>query len=296
MPTLPIPQVYLDIIVKVLFSLLVLAITLAVRRAATNVLRTQIQDPSHIHTLRMLIRNAVFFAGATVILLIWLGVGGNFAVFIGILGAGIAFAAQEVIGSFVGYLSIVSGQLFRIGDRIRMGSVVGDVLDIGLLRTMVMEMGEWVKADQYTGRIVSVANRVIFSDPVYNYTHYWSYLWDEIMLPITYDSDWQRAGEIMLEHGREYSGSIQPDAQSRLNEMMQRFPVHDTPVDPTLYLVMTDNWIELTLRYIVEARQRRTVSGELQLELLRHFQEEPNITVASATYEIVGFPPLRTAE
>ena len=289
-----IPATYLDIIRKFVSSLVVLLLTLGTNRAASNLLRTRIKDPSHTHTLRMLVRNTVFFVGSAVILAIWLGFGSNFTVVMGILGAGIAFASQEVIGSFAGYLNIVTGNLLRIGDRVRIGNVIGDVLDISILRTTVMEIGEWVKADQYTGRIVSIANRVVFSEPVFNYTQHWHYLWDEIMIPITYDGNWRRAAEIMLEHGIEYSSHLQTQAQAELSEMMQRYLVlHDTPVEPMLYIIMTDNWIEMTLRYVVEAWQRREVKGQLHRELLQHFEAEPDITVASATFEIVGFPPLK---
>ncbi len=288
-----IPATYLDIIRKFISSLVVLLLTLGINRAASNLLRTRIKDPSHTHTLRMLVRNTAFLIGSVVILAIWLGFGSNFTVAMGILGAGIAFASQEVIGSFAGYLNIVTGNLFRIGDRARIGNVLGDVLDIGMLRTTVMEIGEWVKADQYTGRVVSIANRVVFSDPVFNYTQHWHYLWDEITIPITYDSDWRRAGETILEHGQEYSACFQDQAQSELSGMMQRYPLHDTSVEPMLYVVMTDNWIEMTMRYVVDARERRTVKGQLHRELLQHFEEEASITVASATFEIVGFPPLK---
>jgi small-conductance mechanosensitive channel len=289
-----IPATYMDIIRKLLSSLVALMFMMVINRVVSGLLKARVKDPSHMHTLRMLVRNTVFFIGSVVILVIWLGLGSNFTVAMGILGAGIAFASQEVIGSFAGYLNIVMGNLFRIGDRVRVGNVVGDVLDISILRTTVMEIGEWVKADQYTGRVVSVANRVVFSDPVFNYTQHWSYLWDEITIPITYGSDWRHAGEIMLQHGREYSSHLQTQAQAGLHALMKRYPVHDMPVEPLLYIVMTDNWIEMTLRYVVEARKRRGVRGQLHLELLQHFGSEADITVASATIEIVGFPPLRS--
>lgn len=291
----PIPATYLDIIRKFASSLVVLLLTLGTNRAASNLLRTRIKDPSHTHTIRMLVRNTVFFVGSAAILAIWLGFGSNFTVAMGILGAGIAFASQEVIGSFAGYLNVVTGNLFRIGDRVRIGNVVGDVLDITILRTTVMEIGEWVKADQHTGRIVSIANRVVFSEPVFNYTQHWRYLWDEIMIPVTYDSNWRHATELMLEHAREYSSRFLTQAQADLDGMMKRYPtLPDTTVEPTLYVVMTDNWIEMTLRYVVDARERRRVKGQLHHELLQHFESEVDITVASATFEIVGFPPLRT--
>jgi small-conductance mechanosensitive channel len=228
-------------------------------------------------------------------LLIWLGVGSNFTVAMGILGAGIAFASQEMIGSFAGYLNIVSGGIYRIGDRVRIGNVVGDVMDISILRTTVMEIGEWVQADQYTGRIVTVANRAVFADPVFNYTQHWGYLWDEITVPVTYASDWQRAAEVMLEHGQQYTAELHSDAETRLKTMIDRYPLQLTSVEPSIYLAMTDNWIEMTLRYIVDAMERRKTKAELNQELLQHFQAEPEITVASMTVEIVGFPPLKGA-
>lgn len=288
-----IPAVYLDIILKLVSSLIALLLTVIINRAINNLLRARVKDPAYVHTLRVLVRNTVLIISSFVILSIWLGFGSSFTVAMGILGAGIAFASQEMIGSFAGYLNVVTGKMFRIGDRVRIGNVAGDVLDISVLRTTVMEIGEWVRAEQYTGRIVTIANRMVFSDPVFNYTQHWDYLWDEITIPITYNSDWRLAGEIMLKHGKEHTSHLQAQAQAALYDLMKIYPVQETTVEPTLYIVMTDNWIEITLRYVVYARERRQVKGQLHHELLRHFESEPDITVASATFEIVGFPPLK---
>ena len=276
-----------------LSSVIVLVLTTVVNRALRSLLKVRVKDQTHLHTLHMLVRNATLVVGSLIVLFIWLGAGSSFTVAMGILGAGIAFASQEVIGSFAGYLNIVTGNLFYIGDRVRLGNVVGDVMDISILRTTVMEIGEWVRADQYTGRVVTIANRVVFSDPVFNYTRHWRYLWDEIMIPVTYDSNWHLAAEAMLKHGQEYTSHIQAQAQAELRDVAQRYPIHETTVEPTLYVVMTDNWIEMTLRYAVEAHERRQVQGQLHQELLQHFESENEITVASATLEIVGFPPLK---
>lgn len=289
-----IPEPYLDLVAKFLSSLVVLLAGLGINLLISNLLKARLKDSSGASTLRMLIRNVVLIVASMFILAIWLGAGSNFTVAMGVLGAGIAFASQETIGSFAGFVNIVTGSLYHIGDRVRIGDVAGDVIDINLLRTTVMEIGEWVKADQYTGRIVTIANRAIFSDPVYNYTRHWRYLWDEITLPITYESDWRRAAEIMVEHGQEYTAHIQADAQAGLRALDSRFPaIEDLPVAPMLYTVMTDNWVEMTLRYVVDARQRRAVKADLHHELLGHFEKIETITVASMTVEIVGFPPIR---
>jgi hypothetical protein len=234
-----------------------------------------------------------FFAGVVIVLLIWLGPRNNLTLAMGILGAEIAFASQEAIGSFARYLSIVSGNIYRIGDRVRVGHVVGDAMDISILRTTVMEIGEWVGADPYTGRIVTIANRAVLPDPVYNYAQHWGYLWDEITVLITCASDWPHAAEVMPEHGQTYTEELQAEAEAKLSRTIDRYPLQQTKVEPTIYLAMTDDWIELTLRYIFDARQRRPVEGQLHRELLQRFQAEEDITVASMTVEIVGFPPLR---
>jgi len=290
---LNLPPAYVTVIVKGVLSIVALALTLIANRILRGLLRARFRDTPHAHTVFMLVRNAVFLVGTSIILLIWLGFGSNFTVAMGILGAGIAFASQETIGSFAGYINIVTGNLYRIGDRVRIGDVTGDVLDISMLRTTVMEIGEWVKAEQYTGRVVTIANRSVFSDPVFNYTQNWTYIWDEITIPFTYDSDWRRAGEIMLEHAEAYTNHVQPEAEANLRDFMERYPVRESSVAPRLYTVMTDNWVELTLRYVVAPGERRRVTGRLHRELLNHFEQEPAVQIASATFEVVGFPPLR---
>ena len=122
MPQLP--QTYVSIILKLIFSLLTLLLALLVNHALRNLLRVRARDPAQAHTLYVLVRNAVFLVASVTVLFIWLGSGTNFTVAMGILGAGVAFASQEVIGSFAGYVNIVTGNLFHIGDRVRIGDVM----------------------------------------------------------------------------------------------------------------------------------------------------------------------------
>jgi small-conductance mechanosensitive channel len=281
------------IALKLILSLAVVVITLIIYRAIRNTIKRRVEDPTRLQSLRVAIRNVLAVAGFLIIALIWLPRGNNLITALGILGAGLAIASQEMVGSLVAGLNIWLGNIYRVGDRVRIGDVVGDVMDISLLRTTVMEVGEWVEADQYTGRVVTVANRVVWVNPVYNFTQHWGYLWDEITLPVTYESDWQRAAELMLEHGQTYTAELQADAEAKLSRMIDRYPLKDTKVEPTLYLAMTDNWIELTLRFLVDAQERRGVKDRLHRELLQNFQVDENIEVASTTIEIVGFPRLQ---
>jgi small-conductance mechanosensitive channel len=284
---------YAGIALKLFLSLVVVVVTLIVYRVSRNAIKRKIEDATRMQSMRVVVRNVLSVAGFVIIALIWLPTGNNLLTALGILGAGLAIASQEMVGSLAAGLNIWVGNIYRVGDRVRIGDVVGDVMDISLLRTTVMEIGEWVKADQYTGRVVTVANREVWIDPVYNYTQHWGYLWDEITLYITYESDWQRAAEIMLKQGQTYTEELQADAEAKLTRMIDRYPLKQTKVEPTLYLAMADNGIEVTLRFLVDAQERRTVKGRLHRELLQYFQADENITIASTTIEIVGFPPIQ---
>jgi len=281
------------IALKLLLSLVVVVATLIIYRTIRNAIKRRVKDATRLQSMRVAVRNVLAVVSFVIILLIWLPTGNNLTTALGILGAGLAIASQELIGSLAAGVNIWVGNIYRVGDRVRIGEVVGDVMDISLARTTVMEVGEWVKADQYTGRVVNVANRMVWTNPVYNFTQHWGYLWDEITLPISYESDWQRAAELMLEHGQTYTAELQADAEAKLSRMIDRYPLKDTKVEPTLYLAMTDNWIEMTLRFVVDAQERRRVKDEMHRDLLQHFQAEENITIASTTIEIVGFPTLQ---
>ncbi len=114
---------------------------------------------------------------------------GGLTVAFGVAGAGVAFALQEVIASVAGWVAVLAGGFFRVGDRVRLGGIRGDVIDVGILRTTLMECGDWVDGDLYNGRIVRVANSFVFKEPVFNYSADFPFLWDEIVLPISYRSD-----------------------------------------------------------------------------------------------------------
>ena len=167
-----------------------------------RIIKRQIKDVTHRHSLRALMRNMIFVVAIIMIILVWLRPQQNLTVVIGLAVAGIILASQSAISSFSGYLLIISTNIYGIGDRISINNVTGDVMDIGFMRTTIMEIGQWVKADQYTGRVVTISNKALFDNPVFNYTRHWGYLWDEIMIPVTYTSDWRRTADVMLDVGQ----------------------------------------------------------------------------------------------
>ncbi len=218
---------------------------------------------------------------------------GQFTVAFGVAGAGIAFALQEVIASAAGWLAISFGGFYGTGDRIQLGGIRGDVIDIGVLRTTLMECGQWVNGDQYNGRIVRVANSFVFKEPVFNYSDSFPFLWDEIMVPIKYGSDYRMAREIIDRVAQEVVGRYGRDAKEAWKGVVSKYMIEDARVDPSVTLLANENWIELTLRYVVDYKLRRATKDRLFTRILEEVDlSENRVGIAAATLNIEKMPPL----
>ncbi|WP_062532541.1 mechanosensitive ion channel family protein [Jeotgalibaca dankookensis] len=207
---------------------------------------------------------------------------------LGLAGAGVTYALREVIVSIAGWVAILFGDFFETGDRVLLGGITGDVVDIGVLRTTLMEVGEWVGGDQYTGRIVRVSNSYIFSSPVYNYAADFKFLWDEIMVPLRFNSNMNLAKTILLEVGHKHTTEYRAEAQNAWLNMKRRYKLENASLDNQVFLTFNDNWVEINLRYVVDYRQRRGVKDKLFSDILQRFKEESeSIELASETIEII---------
>lgn len=217
-----------------------------------------------------------------------------FTIAIGLMSAGIAFALQEVILSFAGWVAIFTTKLYKPGDRIEMAGVKGDVIDIGITRTTMMEIGVWITGDNYNGRIVQMSNGNVFKGPIHNYSTDFPFVWDEIKLPLTFDSDIELAQQILTEIGEKHLTDYARYAEEHWQRMVRKYLIENIHVEPTLTVKLTDNWIEITLRYVTDYQRRRSTKHTLDLEILKAFQAtEGKVKFASATFELVGMPELR---
>ncbi|MBP1927472.1 small-conductance mechanosensitive channel [Methanolinea mesophila] len=201
----------------------------------------------------------------------------------GIIGAAIAFALQDVFKNFVGSIIIMGGNLFRVGDRIEIEGFYGDVMDIGLMNSTLMEIREWVDGDQATGRINLVPNGLVIAHTVHNYTKDHSFIWDEIFIPVTYNSDWKKAISIITEVITRETGEVTSRAEAEIERLGEKYYLSRSVIEPAVYLRFTDNWIALYARYTTDVRNRRVVNTRLSRLILERLEVEPDITVASQT-------------
>jgi len=204
----------------------------------------------------------------------------------GLVAAGVTVALQDLFKNFMGGLIIFVSGTYRVGDRIEVNSKYGDIIDIGILNTTLFELKEWVNADQPTGRITTIPNGFVLNTNINNYTKDNPFIWDEITVPITYDSDWKDAHERIISIVSKETRDVTVAAQNQISELSKKYYLADGIKGPALYLTMTDNWIELHIRYLTRARERRQLHDKLSRLILEDIQKDNRITIASATFDI----------
>ncbi len=290
---------------KLLLTLSAIAVFLILRWGLRGLARLII--PRRKEWILFWTRQGITLATALLLLLtilsIWFDDPTRLTTALGLVTAGLAFALQKVVSAFAGYMVILRGNTFSVGDRIVMGGVRGDVIALGFLQTTIMEMGQppavesadpevWVRSRQYTGRVVTVSNNQIFEEPVFNYTRDFPYLWEEIMIPVAYRDNRAKVEEILLDVARRHSIQVTQVSHEALRRMRERYFVKDAEFEPKVYLRITDNWVELTLRFVTDERGVRDVKDRMNREILDQL-DAAKIGIASGTYEIVGLPSIR---
>jgi small-conductance mechanosensitive channel len=238
---------------------------------------------------RYYVRKITGYAGAILaaiaIAILWRPFAGQLGLVIGLVTAGLAFAMQELIGALAGWLNILSGGVYRVGDRVR----VGGVIDVSPLRTTLMEIGSgreeeaWVRGRQYTGRIASVSNKATFTDPVFNYSGSFDYVWEELTVGVGYDDDWQTAERIMREEAQRVSAD--DEAAAAIRAMLRRYPIARTEVAARVFVRTAEAHLELAARFVVPVRSARASRDEMTRRVLERLAAA-GITVASTTPEV----------
>src|SRR6056297_488799 len=215
----------------------------------------------------------------------------DYTIIIGLFTAGITFTLQELILSIAGSFYIFFVRVYKPGDRIEINGIKGDVIDIDSVYTSMMEIGEWISSDNYSGRIVKLSNAFVFKGPVYNYSRDFPFVWDEFNLPIRYGSDIELAKSIVISVAQEHLAEYVKDSISDWKDVVKKYYIEDAQVDPTLAITMTDNWVQFNLRYIVDYKKRRHTKHLLNEEIGKRIQQtKGKVNLASSTFEIVKIP------
>jgi small-conductance mechanosensitive channel len=214
---------------------------------------------------------------------IWLGQQTGLAAYLGILSAGLAIALQDPLVNFAGWIFISVRKPFAVGDRVAIGDHAGDVIDLRLFQFTLLEIGNWVDADQSTGRIIHIPNGWVFKQTVSNFTQGFNIIWNEIPVTVTFESDWKKAKKLIQEIGERHTAVKTEQAKREIRQAAKKYLIFFEYLTPIVWTSVADIGVTLTLRYLCEPRKRRSSAGIIWEEILTAFAACDDVDFAYPT-------------
>jgi small-conductance mechanosensitive channel len=275
-----------ELLTRLTLILVTLVVLVLAMRLAQRIARRAVQDPARVYRANRIIRRLVGVAAVVLVITLLSPDLRALVTVLTVIGAGLAIALREALLSVAGWIRIVMMSPYSVGERVQIGDVHGDVIDIRMLRTTLMEIRGWVEADQSTGRIVHVPNSWVFERAVYNYSRGFRFIWNEVSFTITFGSDWRAARDIIRGLAEESSSILESQAAREIREMSREFLVHYGILTPFVYVQVVENGVRLTLRYLCEVRKRRGTEHAFTVSILDAFREHGSIEFAYPQIEI----------
>ena len=272
-----------EILIKITVSLLILIAIWLIRYLILKMVWKFTEEPR----LRNLWKRALSFSVILLSILliggVWIQSLGRFSAFLGLMAAGLAIALKEPLTNIAGWIFLITRKPLAVGDRVAIGDNIGDVIDIRAFQFTLMEIGQWVDADQSTGRIIHIPNGIVFTKPQINYSRAFQYIWNEIPVLLTFESNWEKAKKILGEIVKVHAEHLTKSAERRVKEASKKYMITYTHLTPIVYTAVRDCGVLLTLRYLCDPKRRRTSEHEIWEEILAEFAKNKDIDFAYPT-------------
>jgi small-conductance mechanosensitive channel len=272
-----------DLQYKIIVSVIIIIVILIIQRLLKKLLINRIEDLKVRYQWQKISLYLAVFLIIISLSNLWLELFGSMGTFLGLLSAGIAIALKDPLVNMVSWAFILIRQPFKVGDRIQIGKVAGDVIDIRLFQFSIMEIGNWVDAEQSTGRIIHIPNGIVFTEPQANYTAEFQYIWNEIPVLVTFESDWKKAKQILTDIINKHGVLFSEGAERQLIEAAKKFLIFYSKLTPIVYTSVKDSGVMLTMRYMCNPRERRMTEEKIWEDVLNKFAECDDIDLAYPT-------------
>jgi len=268
---------------KLIQSLIVIIIFWLIKKLIIKIINKNITEVKTQYHWRKLINSVVLILLLILVFRIWFTGAQSLVTYLGLVSAGIAIALKDVFTNLAGWLYIISRRPFNVGDRVQIGDYAGDVIDQSFFEFTLLEIGNWVHADQSTGRLIHIPNGKIFSQDLANYDKGFKYLWNEIEVVVTFESDWQKAKKILLEIANNKGENISKRMENQIKRAAKKYMIYYKKLTPIVYTSVVDHGIKLTIRHLCETRKRRGYDEAIWEDILLEFAKNKNIELAYPT-------------
>lgn len=279
----------------VVTTAVVVALVVARALVGRAIARRAGEDLELLYRARKASTYVAVIVGAVVLIAVWFEALGNLGTFLGLATAGVAIALSDLLKNVAGWLYIITRRPFRVDDRVEMAGHVGDVIDIRVFRFSILEVGHWVDAEQSTGRIIHIPNGRVLTEPVANATEGFGYVSHEVPVLITFESDWRRAEELLLDVVRRTAPDVTAQAAAEIRRAAHAYKIRYRHLDPAVYVTVRDSGVLLTARVLVETRTRRAVEQAIWRGVLDALAAEPRVELAYPTIRTYLADPIRLA-
>ena len=272
--------------VKLLSSLIILALLWLLRFLAVQMIDRRVQEMQARHVWHKALTYLTGLLALFLVGRIWLEGVQSMATFLGLLAAGLAVALQTPLTNLAGWLFILWRRPFRVGDRVAIAGQTGDVIDIGMFQSTLLEVGGWVDGEQHTGRMIHLPNGQILSQPLVNYTKGFPYIWHEIPVLVTFESDWEEAKALFQAILTEHAGPASQEVQEQMRRATYGYPFAEADLAPRVVTKVEESGVALTLRYLCHPRERRASQEAIWEAILRALTQHPTIELAYPTQRV----------
>lgn len=268
---------------KLFVSLLIFLLLWLIRISLLRIVWNKTRDIKIRYEWKRSLSLVIPLIGVIMVSAVWLPAFKQFGAFLGLFSAGLAIALKDPLTNFAGWIFLLFRKPFVVGDRVQIGEHAGDVVDIRIFQFTLLEIGNWVDADQSTGRIIHIPNGKVFVVPQANYTSGIHYIWNEIPVRLTFESDHLKAKLILQEIVNNYSRTVIKDAENKILEASKTYLIYYKNLTPIVYTKVKEFGIQLTVRYLCNPRQRRGSEHEIWEEIIARFKQHPDIQFAYPT-------------
>ncbi len=274
---------YSSIQVKLIATFIAIFMFIILRRLISHLAINRISDDHIRYKWQKSLTYTLFIFGFIIIGQIWFKGIQSVATYLGLLSAGIAIALKDPLTNITGWLYILWRSPFEVGERIQLGEQAGDVIDVSIFNFTLMEIGNWVNADQTTGRLIHVPNGQIFTQTLANYGRGFKYIWNEVPVLITFESDWRKAKDILDNIAKEHAAHLSKYAERKVREASKRFLIQNVDLVPEVYTTVAESGVELTIRYLCDPQKRRSSIQAIWESILEEFEFCDDIDFAYPT-------------
>ncbi len=254
-----------------------------VRTIIMRIVYRQTEDPGLHYKWRKYLTRTLFFIAILILGRAWFEGFQSVATFLGLVSAALVIALKDSVADLAGWLFLLWRKPFELGDRIEIAGVQGDVIDQRIFKFTLMEIGNWVDADQSTGRVIHIPNHKVFTENIGNYTADFQFIWNEIPVRISLESNWKKAKKLMQEIADRHSANISEQAKQQLRSAARSYLITYRILTPTVYTYVKDFGIVLTIRYLTNPRTRRGTEQQIWEDVLNEFSSQEDISFAYPT-------------